>query len=100
VGTNQYHLLQGLDERAAKREPHLVGRDSERSDKMLNTEIERQGFGPIDDALEALPRVGRRRLVPLLANGEVVAALVREQEHAAIEAEDVLSQADEVLVMG
>ena len=67
---------------------------------MFNTETARQDFGPIEDALGALPRVGRRRLVPLLANGEVVAALVREQEHAAIEAEDVLSQADEALVLG
>jgi hypothetical protein len=100
VGTNQYPFLQGLDERAAERGTHPVGRDSERSEKMFSTEIARQDFGPIEDALGALPRVGRRRGVPLLANWEVVAALAREQEHAAIEAEDVLSQADEALVMG
>lgn len=67
---------------------------------MFNTEIGRQDFGPIEDALGALPRVGGRGLVPLLASWEVVAAFAREQEHAAIEAEDVLSQADEALVMG
>ncbi len=67
---------------------------------MFNTEIERQDFGPIEDALGALPRVGGRGLLPLLAAREAVAALAREQEHAAIEAEGVLSQADEALVMG
>ncbi len=67
---------------------------------MFSTEIARQDFGPIEDALGALPRVGGRRLVPLLANREVVVALAHEQEHAAIEAEDVWSQADEALVMG
>ncbi len=67
---------------------------------MFNTEIAHQDFGPIEDALGALPRVGRRGLAPLLAAQMAMAALAREQEHAAIEAEDVLSQADEALVMG
>ena len=67
---------------------------------MFDTEIARQDFGPIEDALGALPRVGGRGLAPLLTNWEVLAALAREQEHAAIEAEDILSQADEALVMG
>jgi hypothetical protein len=100
VGTNQCPLLQGLDERAAERGTHPVGRDSERSEKMFNTEIAHQDFGPIEDALGALPRVGRRGLAPLLAAQMAMAALAREQEHAAVEAEDVLSQADEALVMG
>jgi hypothetical protein len=100
VGTNQCPLLQGLDERAAERGTHPVGRDSERSEKMFNTEIAHQDFGPIEDALGALPRVGRRGLAPLLAAQMAMAALAREQEHAAMEAEDVLSQADEALVMG
>jgi hypothetical protein len=38
--------------------------------------------------------------VPLLAIREAGAALEREREQAAIEAQDVLSQADEALVMG
>jgi hypothetical protein len=44
--------------------------------------------------------LGGRGLVPLLAIREAVAALERELEHAAIEAQDVLAQADEALVMG
>ena len=67
---------------------------------MINLGTTRRNFGSIEDVLGALPRVGDRELVPLLATQEALAALAREQEHAAIEAEDVLSQADEALVMG
>lgn len=67
---------------------------------MIDLRTRRRNFRPIEDTLGALPRVGGRELVPLLATREALAALAREQEHAAIEAEDVLSQADEALVMG
>jgi hypothetical protein len=46
------------------------------------------------------PPLGGRGVVPLLAIREAGAALEREREQAAIEAQDVLSQADEALVMG
>ena len=65
---------------------------------MLNVEKAYRDFGPIEDARGAGSPLGGRRLVPLLAILEAGAALEREQ--AAIEAQDVLSQADEALVMG
>lgn len=67
---------------------------------MVNLGTTRRNFGSIEDALGAPPQVGGQELVPLLATQEALAALAREQEHAAIEAEDLLSQADEALVMG
>ena len=67
---------------------------------MINLEIARRDFGSIEDALGSLAPVGGRELVPLLATREAVATLAREQGHAAIEAEDIMSQADEALVMG
>ncbi len=57
---------------------------------MLNVEKAYRGFGPIED---------ERGVVPLLAIREVSRAAL-EREQAAIEAQDVLSQADEALVMG
>ena len=69
------------------------------SEEMINPRTTRRNFGPIEEALGALPWIGQE-LLPLLATQEALAALVREQEHATIEAEDVLSQADEALVMG
>ena len=65
---------------------------------MLNVEKAYRDFGPIEDARGAGSPLGGRGLVPLLAILEAGAALEREQ--AAIEAQDVLSQADEALVMG
>ena len=65
---------------------------------MLNVEKAYRDFGPIEDARGAGSPLGGRGLVPLLAILEAGAALEREQ--AAIEAQDVVSQADEALVMG
>ena len=65
---------------------------------MLNVEKAYRDFGPIEDARGAGSPLGGRGLVHLLAILEAGAALEREQ--AAIEAQDVLSQADEALVMG
>ena len=67
---------------------------------MLNVEKAYRDFGPIEDARGAGSPLGGRGLVPLLAILEAGAALEREREQAAIEAQDVLSQSDEALVMG
>ena len=67
---------------------------------MLNAEKAHRDFGPIGDARVDGPPRGGRGLLSLLAIREARAALEREQEQAAIEAQDVLSQADEALVMG
>ena len=65
---------------------------------MLNVEKAYREFGPIEDARGAGSPLGGRGVVPLLAILEAGAALEREQ--AAIEAQDILSQSDEALVMG
>ncbi len=67
---------------------------------MLNLEIVHRNVEAIEDAVGILAPVVRRELVPLIANRKAMVALAREQEHAAIEAEDIMSQADEALVMG
>ena len=67
---------------------------------MLNVEKAYRDFGPIEDARGAGSPLGGRGVVLLLAVREARAALEREREQAAIEAQDVLSQADEALVMG
>ncbi len=67
---------------------------------MPNVEEAYRDFGPIGDARGAgFPRGGREVVLPLVIR-EARAALEREREQAAIEAQDVLSQADEALVMG
>jgi hypothetical protein len=67
---------------------------------MLNAEKAYRDFGPIEDVRGAGSPLGGRGVVLLLAVREARAALEREREQAAIEAQDVLSQADEALVMG
>ncbi len=67
---------------------------------MLSAEKAYRDFGPIEDARGAGSPLGGRGVVPLLAIREAGAALEREREQAAIEAQDVLSQADEAIVMG
>ena len=67
---------------------------------MLNVEKAYRDFGPIEDAREAVSPLGGRPVVPLLAIREARAALESEREQAAMEAQDVLAQADEALVMG
>lgn len=77
-----------------------AGTGRRRSEETLNTGMARRELGPIEEAWGAGSPLGGRGLVPLLAIRETVAALERELEHAAIEAQDVLAQADEALVMG
>ncbi len=60
----------------------------------------RREFRPIEDALGAFDPIGGRDLVALFAAQGTMAALAREQENAAMEAEGILSQADEALVLG
>ena len=67
---------------------------------MLKSETASPDFGPLEDASGSVSPVVGRGLVPLLAILEAGAALEREGEQAAIEAQDILSQADEALVMG
>jgi hypothetical protein len=67
---------------------------------MLNLEKAYRDLGPIEEARGAGSPLGGRGVVPMLAIREATAALEREWEQAAIEAQDVLSQADEALVMG
>lgn len=72
-------------------------RYGERSEKMLEREMVHLGFGLVEDGFAG----GAREFSLLLvAQREARAALARAQEDAAIEAVDVLSQADEALVMG
>jgi hypothetical protein len=75
-------------------------RPPERSEKMTNLQIANRDFGPIEDSLGTFASVDARSLMPLFASQDALAVLSREQEQAAIEAQDVLSQADEALVMG
>ncbi len=64
---------------------------------MLNQETVHQDFESVEESFAD----GERELSLLLvAQEEARDALVRAQEHTAIEAQDVLSQADEALVMG
>jgi hypothetical protein len=67
---------------------------------MINLGTTQREFGLIEDALGAFAPIGGRGLVAALATQEAVAALAREQDNAAIEAEDILTQADEALVLG
>jgi hypothetical protein len=67
---------------------------------VINPGTTQREFGSIEDALGAFAPIGSRDLVASLAAQEAIVALAREQENAAIEAEDILSQADEALVMG
>ncbi len=66
---------------------------------MLSQEMVHQDFGSAEDTF-ATPAGGGRELSLLFGAQEARAALACTQEDAAIEAQDVLSQADEALVMG
>ncbi len=67
---------------------------------MLKLETAYPDFGPIEDASGSGSPVVGRGLAPLLAFLEAGAALERAREQAAMEAQDILTQADEALVMG
>ena len=67
---------------------------------MLNREIVHQDFGSVEERFAGLSCGGREFSLLLAAQEEARAALARAQEEADIEAHDVLSQADEALVLG
>lgn len=67
---------------------------------MINQEVVHRGFGSVEERFVSLAH-GEPGFSLLLAfQEEARAALARAQEDAAIAAQDVLSQADEALVLG
>jgi hypothetical protein len=78
-------------------------RDTERSEQMLSQEIVHQDFRSVGDTFASPANGGQEELALLLATQEAEemrAALGRVLGHADIEAQDVLTQADEALVLG
>jgi len=67
---------------------------------MFNQEMVQRDFGSVEDGFASLAGGGREFSLLVSAQEEAWTALARAQEDAAIEAQDVLSQADEALVMG
>ncbi len=67
---------------------------------MINQEIVHQDLGSVEDTFATWAGGGREFSLLLAAQEEARTALARAQEDAAIEAQDVLSQADEALVLG
>jgi len=68
---------------------------------MLQQEMVRQDFGSVGDGFASLAGDGHEPALVLMAQKEARAAVMaRAQEDAAIEAQGVLPQADEALVMG
>jgi hypothetical protein len=67
---------------------------------MLLQEMVRQDFGSVGEGFASLAGGGRESSLLLVAQKEARAVVARAQEDAAIEAQGVLSQADEALVMG
>jgi hypothetical protein len=67
---------------------------------MFNLELVQRDFGSVEEGFASLAGGGRVLPLLLVAQMEATAALARAQEDAAIGAQDVLSQADEALVMG
>jgi hypothetical protein len=70
------------------------------SEQVLNREMVHQDFESVEIRLASLAGGGRELSHLLEVQQEARAALARAQEDAAIEAQDILSQADEALVMG
>ena len=67
---------------------------------MFNQEMVHRDFGSVEERFASLVGGARDFSLVLAVQEEARAALVRTQEDTAIEAQDVLSQADEALVMG
>lgn len=66
---------------------------------MLDSKKVHQDFWSIADTFTSLARSRREFSVLLAVRNQAKAAPTRAQEDAAMEAQDVLSQADEALVM-
>ena len=68
---------------------------------MIDQEMAHRGLGAVDESFAGLPQGGRVFSLLLAAHEVKRSALaLAQEEEAAIEAQDVLSQADEALVMG
>ena len=67
---------------------------------MIEGKMVHQDFGSVEDTFASRAGGGREFSLLLAAQEEARTAMARAQEDAAIEAQDVLSQADEALVMG
>ncbi len=70
------------------------------SEQVLNREMVHQDFRSVEDKFASLAGGGKELLLLLIARKEERTVLARVQEDAAIEAQGILSQADEALVMG
>jgi hypothetical protein len=81
------------------RDTVVVVRLIERSRNMITQKIAHRDFEAVENLLTSLANGGRESSVWLAAR-DARSALALAQEDAAIEAEDVLSQADEALVLG
>ena len=69
--------------------------------KMIDQEMAHQGLGPVEQGFAGPAGDGQWFSLLLAVREEArAAAPASARENAAIEAEDVLSQADEALVMG
>jgi hypothetical protein len=82
-----------------RRDPVAVRRPIERSRNMTTQQTAHRDFETVENLLTSLADGGRESSLWLAAR-DARSALVRAQEDAAIEAQDVLSQADEALVLG
>jgi hypothetical protein len=67
---------------------------------MFNQEMVQRDLGSVEDGFASLAGGGREFSLLVAGQEEAWAALARAQEDVAMEAQDVLSQADEALVMG
>ncbi|MGH3147826.1 MAG: hypothetical protein ACRDTR_18695 [Rubrobacter sp.] len=77
-----------------------AGQRDERRTKMIDRELAHREFEVVEDWFASLADGERELSLLLVAQEKARAALARAQDDAAMEARDVLSQADEALVMG
>jgi hypothetical protein len=81
------------------RDPRAAAQTTGRSKIMITEQIAHPDCGAVENLLRSDAYGGRESSL-LLAARDATSALERAQEYAAIEAQDVLSQADEALVLG
>ncbi len=67
---------------------------------MISQEMAHRDFGLVEERFASLAAGGGELSLLLAAREEAKVGLARAQEDAAIEAQDVLVQADEALVLG